>query len=185
MGLFKSRNILRISPTDTRDNYLINKFRPGENVDIDIEQSPYGEQFVITANKSQGRRVRKLKSDGVVNADEYLVMVDASENHVVVALPPARDFLGQLHIVCVDPTHGIEIITNQSTSNIIYDTSNIAFNAKGDALILVSDRGWSPPPADPDEDPADIVLEGQAVEEDVPYPGTWFVCGRYAALWYA
>lgn len=197
MGLFKSRNVLRISPTDWQDNYICNKFAPGENVEIDLEDGPWGQRLVITANKTQGRKARFLNADGVVNSDEHLVVVDASQNHVVVTLPPARDYAGQLSIVCADPSNGIEIVPNASTSNLIFDLSNACFNAKGDALTLVSDRGWSPPPPDPDDDPPDAVLEAQAVgkhhhddgptppAEDVPFPGTWYVVGRYAAQWYA
>jgi len=61
--------------------------------------------------------------------------------------------------VCADPSHGIEFVPNGSTANEIFDVSNVAFHAKGDALTLISDRGRS--------------------------PGTWYVIGRYAAAWYA
>jgi len=186
MGLFKSRNVLRISPTDWRDNYICNKFAAGENVNIELEDGPHGEQLVITANKSQGRKVRVLTESGVVDSDEYLVLVDASKNHVAVTLPPTRDYLGQLHIVCVDPSNGIELLPNGSTSNVIFDVSNVTFNAKGDAITLVSDRGTSLPPVDPDEDPSDAVLSALDVEFiETITPGTWYVVGRYAALWYA
>lgn len=185
MGLFKSRNVLRISPTDWQDNYICNKFAAGENINIELEDGPHGEQLVITANKSQGRKIRVLTESGVVNSDEYLVLVDASKNHVAVTLPPTRDYLGQLHIVCVDPSNGIELLPNDSTSNVIFDVSNVTFNAKGDAVTLVSDRGTSPPPVDPD-DPSDAVLSALDVEFiETITPGTWYVVGRYAALWYA
>jgi len=186
MGLFKSRNVLRISPTDWRDNYICNKIVAGENVNIERENGPHGERLVITANKSQSRKVRVLTESGVVNSDEHLVLVDASKNHVVVTLPPTRDYLGQLHIVCVDPSNGIELLPNASTSNVIFDLSNVTFNAKGDAITLVSDRGTSPPPVDPNEDPSDEVLAlGKIKFIETITPGTWYVVGRYAALWYA
>lgn len=178
--LFKNRNSLRISATDWQDNYIANKITPGENVDIEIENGPYGEQLVINANRSQGRKVRVLTESGVVNFNDYLVLVDASKNHVVVTLPPAFDYIGQLNIVCVDPSCGIELVPNGSTSNVIFDVSNVMFNAKGDALILVSDRGTSLPSIDP-EDPPDASLS----VIDAITPGTWYVVGRYAALWYA
>lgn len=185
MGLFKSRHVLRISPTDWQDNYICNKIAPGENVNIELEDGPHGEQLVISANKSQGRKVRVLTESGVVNSDEYLVLVDASKNHVAVTLPPTHDYLGQLHIVCVDPSNGIELIPNGSTSNVIFDVSNVTFNAKGDAITLVSDRGKSLPPVDPD-DPSDAVLAALTVDIiETLTPGTWYVVGRYAALWYA
>jgi hypothetical protein len=181
MGLTKSRNVLRISPTDWQDNYICNKIAPGENVNISIENGTHGEQLVITANRSQGRKVRILNESGVVNPDEYLVLVNASQNHVVVTLPPTRDYLGQLNIVCLDPSYGIELAPNGSTSNIIFDVSNITFNAKGDALILVSDRGMSLPSVDPSEEPPDVF----ALSAETLSPGTWYVVGRYAASWYA
>jgi len=188
-GLFRGRNVLRISPTDWQDNYICNKIASGENVEIHLEDGPWGERLVITANKTQGRKVRFLNADGVINCDEHLVVVDASQNHVVVTLPVAHDYLGQLSIVCADPSHGIEIVPNASTSNVIFDQSNVAFNAKGDAITLVSDRGESPPAPDPDEEPSDAELEAMSVKQveldNVPFPGTWYVVGRYAALWYA
>lgn len=183
MGLFKSRNIFRISPTDVQDNYLVNKVVGGENVEISVENSAYGHQLVVNANKTQNRKVRKLSESGVVNSDEYLVIVNASNNHVVVTLPPAKDFLGQLHIVCEDATHGIDIVPNASTSNELFDFSNVSFNAKGDSITLVSDRGASFPQADPN-DPTDEQLAALNLNSDC-YPGTWYVVGRYAALWYA
>lgn len=190
MKLFKNRNVLRISPTDWQDNWLFKKIAPGENVQVDIEEGPFGEQLIITANRTQGRNVRILNTDGAIQPNEYLVLVDASKNHVVVTLPVAHDYLGQLNIVCIDPTHGIELAPNQSTSNLIFDVSNVEFNAKGDALILVSDRGVSLPPPDPDEDDPDIVqlepaLDSHPLVEHFPSPGTWYVVGRYAANWYA
>lgn len=186
MGLFKSRNVFRISPTDWQDNYLYNKIASGENVTIELEDGPHGEQLVITANRSQGRKVRVLTESGVVNSDEYLVLVDASKNHVVVTLPPTHDYLGQLSIVCVDPSNGIELIPNASTSNVIFDLSNVTFNAKGDSVTLISDRGTSPPTVDPN-DPPDAILAALNLLDIVGTitPGTWYVVGRYAALWYA
>lgn len=182
MALFKKQNnTLRISSTDWINGYLTTKIKAGENVSVDVEKnSDFGQQLVISANKSQGRRVLKLDVDGVVDSDVYLVLVDASKNLVKVTLPVAHDYLGQLSIVCVDPTHGIELVSNLSTQNVIFDTSSIAFHAKGDSITLVSDRGQSIP-----------VEENLVEEENVSaptdglFPGTWYVVGRYAAQWYA
>lgn len=186
MGLFKSRNVLRISPTDWKDNYISKKISSGENVDITLEDGPNGEELVISANRSQGRKVRVMTESGVVNSDEYLILVDASANHIEVTLPPARDYIGQLNIVCVDPSNGIELIPNASTSNVIFDVSNVTFNASGDAVSLVSDRGTSLPQIDPDDDPCDEILATLSADYiDRRTPGTWYVIGRYAALWYA
>jgi len=104
-----------------------------------------------------GRNVRVLNKDGTINSDENMVLVDASQYHVVATLPPAFDFIGQLHIICVDATHGVEIVPGGS--NVIHDKSNADFHAKGDALTFISD--------------------------DQEKPGTWYIIGRYAALWYA
>lgn len=181
MSLIKSKNIFRISPSDWQDNYLSNKIKAGENVTISVENGTCGEEFVVSANKTQGRKVKNLNADGVVEADDYLVLVDASQNHVVVTLPPARDFLGNLSIVCIDASYGIELAINNSTANVIFDTSAISFNAKGDSVTLVSDRGFSKPE---DVELSDLELSALSVA-DVPTPGTWFVVGVYHSLWYA
>ena len=101
--------------------------------------------------------IQILRKDGVVNSGVTLILADSSQYHVAITLPPAKDFFGQLSIVCVDPSHGIEILPD--STNVMFDSSNGAFHAKGDALTLISDNGTA--------------------------PGTWYIIGRYAALWYA
>jgi hypothetical protein len=188
MSLVKNHNILRISPTDGVNGFIVTKFKSGENVQINIEPHPaFGEQIVISANKSQGRNVQTLDCDGVVDNNTYLVLVDASKNPVKVFLPVAYDYLGQLSIVCVDASHGIELVPNAATQNVIFDVSNADFHAKGDSLTLISDRGSSEPaiveePAETDSPEADLV-EGQCAP--LLFPGTWYIVGRYAAQWYA
>ena len=188
MALIKNRNTLRISPHDWINGFLVTKIVAGENVSIDVERhGGYGEQIVISANKSQGRRAIALSADGVVDPDVYLVVVDASQNPVNVTLPVAHDYLGQLAIVCADPSHGIQLLPNASTQNVIFYTSSIKFNAKGDAVVLVSDRGQSEPcPANcdtlPDDEEPDDPIDAPV---DLTYPGTWYAVGRYVSQWYA
>lgn len=185
MPLIRNRNTFRISPSDWINGFLITKIVPGENVAVDIEPNgAYGEQLVISANKSQGRKAIILTSDGVVGPDVYLVVVDASHNPVVVTLPVAHDYLGQLSIVCADASNGITLIPNASTKNVIFDDSNIKFNAKGDAVVLVSDRGRSEVAKNKladDEEPDEDVDP----PHDILYPGTWYAVGRYVPQWYA
>lgn len=186
MPLIKNRNTIRISSSDWINGFLINKIVPGENVAVDLESNgTYGEQLVISANKSQGRKAIVLTSDDVVGPDVYLVIVDASKNPVVVTLPVAHDYLGQLSIVCADASNGITLVPNASTKNVIFDESNIKFNAKGDAVVLVSDRGRSEELAKnnlaDDEEPDENVN----LPHDILYPGTWYAVGRYVSQWYA
>lgn len=178
MGLFKNRNVFRISPTDWVDNYLSEKIVAGENVSIDLEGGQKGEQLVVSANKTQGRKVRHLNSSGVINADEYLVLVDASKEHVVVTLPPANDYLGQLSIVCLAPDFGIDIIPNKSTTNTIFDMSSVQFNFKGDSVTFVSDRGIILPTVDAEDLPEDLTSSQNSSV------GSWYVVGRYSSSWY-
>lgn len=197
MPLIRNRNTLRISATDWVNGYLIKKIKSGENVSIDFESdADWGEQIVISANKTQGRRVQMVNSDTIIEPDVYLVVVDASQNHVTITLPVAHDYLGQLSVVCADPSCGIDFIPNGSTQNVIFDVSNIGFNAKGDAIVLVSDRGQSEKPAPEDDDESlgnkDKDRDGDGDEEDEKVeapvllaPGTWYVVSKYAAQWYA
>lgn len=189
MPLIRNRNTLRISATDWVNGYLIRKIKPGENVSVDIEvNAEWGEQIIISANKTQGRRVMMVNGDAIIEPDVYLVVVDASQNHVTLTLPVAHDYLGQLSIVCADPSYGIEFITNGSTQNVIFDTSNMSFNAKGDAITLVSDRGQSDP-VPPEEDDVESLSDDEEDEKvEAPVllkPGTWYVVSRYSAQWYA
>jgi hypothetical protein len=187
-GLFQQKNTIRISPQDWKDQYLVNKLVPGENVSLVERNDAYnGRQIVITANKTQGRQVQFLNADGVVNHDTYLVVVDASANPVTVTLPVAHDFLGPLSIVCADASNAITLAPNGSTQNVIFDTSNIEFHARGDSLTLVNDGGESAPPA-PDALPnaeIDANFEADFEASGAIQPGTWYVVGRYAAVWYA
>jgi hypothetical protein len=121
---------------------------------FDIFKNLWG---VLMGTSLVRRNVLELNADGVVNSNENIVLVDASQNHVIVTLPPSFDFHGELYIVCVDATHGIEIVPN--SGNVLFDASSVAFHAKGDALTLVSD--------------------------DSKKPGTWYIVGRYAASWFA
>lgn len=186
MSLIRSRNTIRISNTDWINGYIVSKIKAGENVTLDVEQhSSFGEQIVISANKTQGRNAIILNSDGVVDPNTYLVLVDASKNPVKVILPVAHDYLGQLSIVCMDASCGIELIPNASTQNVIFDSSNIHFNAKGDSITLISDRGQSaplPPSVMEDDQPDDLSVQCPV---NLMYPGTWYVIGRYTAQWYA
>lgn len=187
MPLIKNRNTLRISASDWINGFLVTKIVAGENVAVDVEPNGgFGEQLVISANKSQGRRAIVLTADGVVESDVYLVVVDASKNPVNVTLPVADDYLGQLSIVCADPSHGIQIVPNASTLNVIFDSSNIKFNARGDAIVLISDRGQSAPATVnydlPDDEEPDDPVDPPV---DLQYPGTWYAVGRYVSQWYA
>jgi hypothetical protein len=176
--LTKNKNTIKVSASDNVNGFLVTKIKGGENVSVNLEpDNQFGERIVISANKTQGRRVISTDVDVVVDPDVYLVLVDASKNHVKVYLPVAHDFLGQLSIVCVDASNGIEVLPNQSTGNVIFDTSNSNFHAKGDSITLVSDRGESIP----------AVMEEDEVESQgiSIFPGTWYIVGRYASQWYA
>lgn len=181
MGLFKNRNVFRIAPSDWVDGWMVSKIKGGENVKVNIEQSPYyGEQLVISANQTQGRKAIVVRSDTEIDSNVYLVVVNACKHHIVLTLPPAHEYVGQLHIVCEDPTNGIEIVPNPKAENIIFEQSNIKFNAKGDSITLVSDRGIAlgkfKYECEDGEEPPEV---------NVLCPGTWYAVSRYTANWYA
>ena len=49
MGLFKNRNILRLSPIDSQEDFLVNKIVAGENCNVEIVEDRYsGQQLVIS-----------------------------------------------------------------------------------------------------------------------------------------
>lgn len=179
--LTKSKNTIRISASDGVNGFLVNKIKGGENVAINLEpDNQFGERLVISANKTQGRKVLSVNSDAVIDPDVYLVLVDASQNNVKIYLPVAHDYLGQLSIVCVDGSHGIEVLPNQSTGNVIFDVSNLNFHAKGDSITLVSDRGESIPVNVEEDDDDEVSAQSSSL-----FPGTWYVVGKYNSQWYA
>ena len=158
MGLW-SHDVVRVSETDPRHHYLLRKLKPGENVSFDVENDPdSGDYIVISANKNQGRAVVTATADLVLDPTVSLVLVDASQNPVTLTLPPAHDYLGELSVVCVDPSFGINIVPNGSTTDQIFDASNMSFVHRGDAMILTSDRLMN---------------------------GNWYVVGRHFSNWYA
>jgi hypothetical protein len=162
MALFKSKETLKISPNDRVDGYLSDKIRAGENISLDIhEHEAYGSQIIVSSNKTTNRKVIKVTQDTVVEADVHLVLVDSTNNPVNITLPVAHDYNGDLSIVCVGMVHPIILLPNASTQNIIFDTSNIEFKAKGDSLVFVSD-----------------------MENSEENPGAWYCVSRYYAVWY-
>jgi hypothetical protein len=49
MGLFKNRNIFRLSPIDSQEDFLVNKIVAGENCNVEIVENRYsGQQLVIS-----------------------------------------------------------------------------------------------------------------------------------------
>lgn len=189
MGLFRKifSYVVKLSPTDPVAGYMVEKIEAGENISMEIEDGwPFGEKLVISANKTEGRRVLYIDSDTTVEKDVFLVVVDASCRHVVVTLPPAHDYTGHLSIVCSDASHGIEIVPNASTENVIFDMSSATFHAKGDSITLVSDRGYLPDQREEFLSKYELGVEVEAQCHDECFiPGTWFIVGRYAAQWYA
>lgn len=156
--IFRNRNVFKISKTDNKEGFLADKIKAGNNCDIAIENDGEGEQLVISCGAFFGKKVRLMSESGAIDNDEYLVLIDASKNHVVATLPCAKKYRGQLHLVCVDASHGIEIQANQYNS--IFDDSNLCFSAKGDSYTLVCDQGKL-------------------------NPGSWYCVGRYCSQWYA
>ena len=150
---------VRLSPDDPVAAYLEDKIKPGENIILEVQTDDcFGEQFIISAGKIPNREVLTLTDNGEAGKAVYLILADASKNHVKVTLPRAFEYSGQLAIVCIDATHGIEIEPNPNSENVIFDVSNINFHAKGDSISLICNSD---------------------------NPGTWFVVGRYVSQWYA
>lgn len=159
MGLL-SHDLVRLSDTDPRHHYLLWKLRAGENVRFDVETDPEsGDYIVVSANQQiQGRNVVVANEDMEIPCHAFLVLADASKNPVNLTLPRCHDFLGHLSIVCVDPSHGINIVPNGSANDQIFNTSNMAFVSSGDAVMLTSDRNIG---------------------------GNWYVVGRHFTSFYA
>ena len=157
--LSKQVQTVRLSPDDPTAAYLVDKIKSGDNIVLEVNDDPaYGQQLIISSGHISNKEVLNLTTSGEVSPNNYLVMVDASQSHVVVTLPRAFEFSGNLSIVCVDATHGIELVVNPDSQNVIFDASSISFHAKGDAINLIVNS------------------------QD---PGTWMVVGRYSAQWYA
>ena len=151
-----------LSSEDSSSDFLINKLVAGDNVTISVQNDEeIGQQLVFSVNK---KIVQTFDSDGAICKDAYLVLVDASKNHVKLTLPIASSFSGQLSIVCLDPTHGIDLCAD--SANTIFDDTSVVFNSKGDAITFISDG-----------------LRAESIP--TPRNGTWYAVGRYTANWYA
>lgn len=120
-----------LSQNDSSSDYLVNKLIAGEDLSIDLKSDEEGFQQLIFSLPR--KIVQTFSSDGEICKKAYLVLVDASKNHVKLTLPPAN-YSGQLSIVCLDPTHGIELLAES-----IFDNTNADLNSKGDAITLVAD----------------------------------------------
>lgn len=153
-----------LSPDDPSSDYLINKLVAGDNISIAINvDEEIGQQMVFSAG--QKKIVQTFNADGAICKDAFLVLIDASKSHVKLTLPVASSYTGQLSVVCLDPTNGIEL--HAESGNSIFDETNMDFKSKGDAITLVSD--------------------GILNQNSIPAPGTgtWYCVGKYTANWYA
>ena len=158
---FLSRQVqtVRLTADDPTASYLADKIQSGENIILEIRDDPaYGQQLVISSGKVPNREVQTLCESGIIGVNTYLVLADASKSHVIITLPRAFEYVGELNIVCVDATFGIELAVSDTTQNVIFDSSSVSFHAKGDAIHMINDQ------------------------HD---PGTWYVVGRYVSQWYA
>jgi hypothetical protein len=139
-----SHDTVKVHPEDPVRHFLLWKLKEGDNVSFDMETDPdTGDYIVISATKQTPRNVERINSDTEIGANTYLVLVDASQNQVTVELPPTHDTLGQLSIVAVDPTHGINIVPNHTTTDTLFDTTNVNFVHAGDAVTFSSDRAMN------------------------------------------
>ena len=183
MGFFsKNRNLLRISPDDTVDDFICNKLEAGENVSLSLENGPNGQTLVISAN-SVVKNSLFLNQDGLLDKTNHLVVVDASKNHVIVTLPNASEYSCEpLYFVCADATHGIEVVSQGN--DVIFDSSNIKFNAQGDALTFIC--GFLPKSVDAIANGDSMASGASSVAAlSEPIANTWFVVSRTVSQWYA
>lgn len=158
MGLIKNRDTIKLSPDDGEDQYLINKLVEGANVEFSIKDDPkYGKQLVLSVPgkvPGAGDNTLELDNDGVILNEVNLVLVDTSKRRCNIMLPFAAEYIGWLSIVCVNNDNSFTLTAQDGDT--VFDESNLACHAVGDALTFASDR-----------------------------KKTWFCIGRYSAQWYA
>jgi hypothetical protein len=125
-----------LSPDDSSSDYLVNKLIAGDDVSIELQNDEENNQKLVFSVPR--KIVQTFSSDGDICKKAYLVLVDASKNHVKLNLPPASSYSGQLSIVCLDPTNGIELLAES-----IFDETNTDLKSKGDGISLVTDgKTW-------------------------------------------
>lgn len=64
------------------------------------------------------------------------IFVNAANEHVVITLPHPERIYGNVQVIALDNTNGIEVVPPCGVT--ILDTSNIQFNSTGDAVVFTS-----------------------------------------------
>lgn len=163
MALYRREKMemLRISPNDMVESWLVNKLVEGSNIKIvERDSNEYGKQLVFSvpgAGEAKGKML-ELNQSAAVSSDVSLVVVYANTDEygsVQVTLPHPSEFSSShLAVVCAANEKGISVVAPEGAK--ILDESNIDLNYGGDSLLFMSNL-----------------------------KDTWYCVARYSANWYA
>jgi hypothetical protein len=163
MALYKREKfeMLKVSPDDGIDAWLVNKLVEGSNLKISQRDDlSYGKQLVFSvpgAGEAKGKML-ELNQSAVIPSDVSLVVIYANTDEfgaVQVTLPHPSEFSSShLAVVCAANEKGIGLAVPEGAK--ILDDSNIDLNYAGDSLLFMSNL-----------------------------KDTWYCVSRYSANWYA
>jgi hypothetical protein len=212
MGLFKNRNILRLSPNDIQEDFLVNKIVAGENCNVEIIEDRYsGQQLVISFGSINSEGVTVVKgpqgpqgATGATGAKGIAGITGPTGVQGVQGATGAQGVAGEAGYSCHDNSvvnmNADGVVANNdylvlvdASKNPVKITLPCAKRYRGSLQIICVDasNGINIVPNSEygnvifDDSNVKFNIKGDAFTFVSDKDNTWYCVGRYAPLWYA
>jgi hypothetical protein len=212
MGLFKNRNILRLSPNDIQEDFLVNKIVAGENCNVEIIEDRYsGQQLVISFGSINSEGVTVVKgpqgpqgATGATGAKGIAGITGPTGVQGVQGATGAQGVAGEAGYSCHDNSvvnmNADGVVANNdylvlvdASKNPVKITLPCAKRYRGSLQIICVDasNGINIVPNSEygnvifDDSNVKFNIKGDAFTFVSDKDNIWYCVGRYAPLWYA
>ena len=203
MGLFKNRNILRLSPIDSQEDFLVNKIVAGENCNVEIVEDRYsGQQLVISFGSINPDGVTVVKGPqgaqgvagamGVTGATGVQGVQGAigaqgeaghsCNNNSVINMNADGVIGNNEYLVLVDASKNPVTVTLPCAKRYRGSLQIICVDASNGINVVTNSEYGN---IIFDDSNVKFNVKGDAFTFVSDKDNTWYCVGRYAPLWYA
>jgi hypothetical protein len=203
MGLFKNRNILRLSPIDSQEDFLVNKIVAGENCNVEIVEDRYsGQQLVISFGSINPDGVTVVKGPqgaqgvagamGVTGATGVQGVQGAigaqgeaghsCNNNSVINMNADGVIGNNDYLVLVDASKNPVTVTLPCAKRYRGSLQIICVDASNGINVVTNSEYGN---IIFDDSNVKFNVKGDAFTFVSDKDNTWYCVGRYAPLWYA
>ena len=203
MGLFKNRNILRLSPIDSQEDFLVNKIVAGENCNVEIVEDRYsGQQLVISFGSINPDGVTVVKGPqgaqgvagamGVTGATGVQGVQGAigaqgeaghsCNNNSVINMNADGVIGNNDYLVLVDASKNPVTVTLPCAKRYRGSLQIICVDASNGINVVANSEYGN---IIFDDSNVKFNVKGDAFTFVSDKDNTWYCVGRYAPLWYA